>query len=241
MNQISTMRFVVLAIPMLALSVAAQDPATQPAAETPSSAPAPYLASGPRELFAKGVELAERGAVEQAKTVFKALTLAYPELPEPYINLAMLLAAEGSVEASADELEAAMRAHPVCRAAYDLEFQRRMGPYSETVLGTNPEASPGTVPPAASVSTVAGSSPPAPSTSVQRPAISGEVRAVRQAADPCLNFRPEPSSSAAVAECLPPDTQVRWLETAGDWSRVALRDGREGWMAAAFLEPVGSD
>ncbi len=213
-------------------------PAQDEASETPAAAPAPYLASAPQELFAKGVALAERGAVAEAGTLFKALTLAYPELPEPHINLAVLLADEGKVEASADELEAAMQAHPLCRAVIDLEFQRQMGLYSAAVLGA--PASPAASSPAVPVAAPSAPSPPAPPPSSPspppaRPATEGEIRVVRQAADPCLNFRPEPTAAAAALECLPPGTPVRWLETAGDWSRVALRDGRVGWMGAAYL------
>ncbi len=225
-----TMKFLIrpilIAVLMPAtLPLSAQDAASPRPAETPAAAPKPYLASGPQELFARGVELADRGAVEQARVLFKALTLAYPELPEPHINLAVLLADAGSVEASADELEAALHAHPLCRAAFDLEFQRQMGLYSAAVLGAPaPAASP--------AAPVAAPSPPPPA---QPPEIDGEVRVVRQAADPCLNFRSEPSGASAALECLPPGSRVRWLETAGDWSRVALRDGRVGWMAASFL------
>ncbi len=199
-------------------------------AQEPTAA-APYLASGPRELFSKGVELADRGAAEEAKTIFKALTLAYPDLPEPHINLAVLLADSGGTEESAEEIEAAMRAHPLCRAAFDLEFQRRMGPYSTTLLGT-------TTPPPVAESpagpALAARARPQPA---EQSGLAAAVRVVLEAADPCLNFRPEPSAGSAALECLPPGTRVRWLETAGDWSRVALRNGREGWMASSFLAP----
>ena len=173
-------------------------------------------------MFAKGVALIDRGAVQEAKTVFKALTLAYPELPEPHINLAVLLAAEDDFEGSAAEAEAAIMAHPICRAAFDLEFQRQIGPYSTAVLGSTQTPTPR--PPARSSAS--------PSDTVAAP----PRRVISQAADPCLNFRPEPKAAATALDCLSPGTPVRLLETAGGWSRVALRDGREGWMASAFLE-----
>ena len=230
-----TMKIFILSILIAVLTPAtlpAQDEARQPPAPAPATTPAPYLARGPAELFARAVALADRGAVQEARTLFKALTLAYPELPEPHINLAVLLADQGEVEASADELEAAMHAHPICRAAIELQFQRQMGLYSATVVGG---ASPPASSSAASAPPPRQAAPPPPAAPAPPPAIAGEVRVVRPAADPCLNFRLEPSSAAAALECLPPGTRVRWLETAGSWSRVALRDGREGWMAAAFL------
>ncbi len=63
----------------------------------------------------------------------------------------------------------------------------------------------------------------------------GAKRVIAEAADPCLNFRAEPVLEAPPLECLLPGTPVQLLETTGDWSRVALRDGREGWMARIFL------
>ncbi len=220
---------------LLILSVAAPYLAQEPVTATPA-APAPYLASGPRELFAKGVELADRGAVQEAKTIFKALTLAYPDLPEPHINLAVLLAAEGGTEESAQAAEAAMRAHPLCRAAFDLDFQRQIGPFGATLLDAvapapvaAPTPAPSPAPPVAA--------PPAARRPAALPVDFGDATRV-VTADPCLNFRPLPEATALATECLPPGTRVRWLETAGDWTRVALRDGREGWMATAFLTPI---
>ncbi len=225
MRPLSYFRLIAILI-LLVLPLTAQEPASPTPAET-SAAPAPYLASGPRELFAKAVALAESGAVAEAKTLFKALTLAYPELPEPHLNLAILLADEGSVEESADAAEAAMYAHPICRAVIDLDFQHQLGLYSSSALGTG---TPRTA--AAAATRVTPSS--TPSQTATR-AIATENRTIRQAADPCLNLRSQPSSSSPTIECVPPGTQVRWLETAGDWSRVVLSDGRVGWMAASFL------
>ncbi len=212
-----------LILPVLPL--AAQEPANPAATET-TAAPAPYLASGPRELFSKAVALAENGAVAEAKTLFKALTLAYPELPEPHLNLAVLLADEGDVDASADAAEAAMYAHPVCRAVIDLDFQHQLGLYSADVLSAGtPRAT------SSAANDIRPSSPPQPTSST----VANESRIVQQAADPCLNFRAQPSASSPAIECVPPGTRVRWLETTGDWSRVVLSDGRVGWMAASFL------
>lgn len=221
---------------LAAAAAPAQEPADEPRAAPTALVQGSDLASGPREMFLKGVELADRGAIEEAKTVFKALTLAYPELPEAHINLAVLLAAEGDEAEAADAAEAAIRAHPVCRAAFDLEFQRRISDYSATLLGT--------ATPAASVPAV----PAVPSTD-RRPlrigsselpraasAAVGSYRVVREDVS-CLHFRRQPSLEAVSLDCLPPGTWIRVRETAGDWGHVTLADGREGWMAAAYLAP----
>ncbi len=225
-----------LVILLAAVPSLAQDPAGRPAEPAGGGALAPYLASGPRELFARGVELAERGSVREAKALFRALTLAYPDLPEPHINLAVLLAAEGGTEESAQEAEAAIRAHPMCRAAFDLDFQHQLGSFSSGLLDAATRTRAAAPAPATSVPAPA---PPATPASVPaRPAaldFGDATRVVRQAADPCLNFRPQPLTTSTPVECLSPGIRIRLLETSGQWSRVALRDGREGWMAAAFL------
>ena len=110
-------------------SMFAQEPPTTPAASPQPGRPAeerlvPALVSEPRELFLKGVELFESGNFAQARTVFKALTLAFPEMPEPHVNLAVVLAAEGDEAGSANSAESALMAHPVCRAAFGLELLR---------------------------------------------------------------------------------------------------------------------
>ncbi len=157
--------------PLAAQETATPAPVTAAPAKTAAS-PAPYLASGPRELFAKAVALAEKGAVAEAKTLFKALTLAYPELPEPHLNLAILLADEGHVEQSADAAEAAMYAHPTCRAVVDLDFQRQLSLYSSNALATpHTPASPARVAPSSE------SPRTAPSASTQ------ESRVVRKEVD----------------------------------------------------------
>lgn len=63
---------------------------------------------------------------------------------------------------------------------------------------------------------------------------------VREATDPCLVLRSEPSAASARLDCLPPGTGVRPLERSGAWWRVVLFDGRTGWVAGSYLAPVVS-
>jgi Flp pilus assembly secretin CpaC len=65
-----------------------------------------------------------------------------------------------------------------------------------------------------------------------------ETWVVREATDPCLVLRLEPSSASARLDCLPPGTGVRPLERSGVWWRVRLTDGRTGWVAGSYLAPV---
>lgn len=74
-----------------------------------------YLAGKPKDaqaLFLKGLILGDLGKTNDAIEVFKSLTENYPELPEPYNNLAVLYAAQGRYELARNALELAIRTHP---------------------------------------------------------------------------------------------------------------------------------
>ena len=66
----------------------------------------------PRARFLKGVVDTEQGHVDAAMTVFRGLIEDYPELPEPYNNLAVLLAQRGEYESAKVALETAIRTAP---------------------------------------------------------------------------------------------------------------------------------
>jgi len=73
------------------------------------------LAKAPKEArprFLRGMVLMAQGRSGDALAVFRALTEDYPELPEPYNNLAVLHGARGDYEAARMALEAAVRARP---------------------------------------------------------------------------------------------------------------------------------
>lgn len=66
----------------------------------------------PRARFLKGVVETEQGQTDAAMAVFRGLIEDYPELPEPYNNLAVLLAQRGEYEAARSALETAIRTAP---------------------------------------------------------------------------------------------------------------------------------
>ena len=66
----------------------------------------------PRARFLKGVVEADLGHVDAAMTVFRGLIEDYPELPEPYNNLAVLLAQRGEYDNAKVALETAIRSAP---------------------------------------------------------------------------------------------------------------------------------
>jgi tetratricopeptide (TPR) repeat protein len=81
-----------------------------------------YLATKPRDAqgrFLKGLILVEQNKVPEAVDVFSKLSQDYPELPEPYNNLAVLYAAQGQYEKARQALEMSIRTHPSYATAYE--------------------------------------------------------------------------------------------------------------------------
>jgi len=72
-----------------------------------------------RARFLKGVILTEQSKTEEAIKVFTELTQDYPELPEPYNNLAVLYAGQGDYEKARKALEMAIRTHPSYAIAHE--------------------------------------------------------------------------------------------------------------------------
>ncbi|MBL8382303.1 MAG: tetratricopeptide repeat protein [Burkholderiales bacterium] len=81
-----------------------------------------YLAGKPRDaqgLFLKGLILTEQNRTGEAIAAFTRLTELYPELPEPYNNLAVLHAGSGQYEKARQALEMAIRTHPSYATAHE--------------------------------------------------------------------------------------------------------------------------
>ena len=73
-----------------------------------------YLAKNPRDpqmRFLKGLIQQDSGKTADALATFAKLTEDYPELPEPYNNLAVLYAAQGQLDKARMALETAIRAN----------------------------------------------------------------------------------------------------------------------------------
>lgn len=69
--------------------------------------------------FLRGVALTESGRHREAVEVFTTLTRDFPELPEPYNNLAVLHARNGDLEAARSALLEAIRIHPRYATAHE--------------------------------------------------------------------------------------------------------------------------
>lgn len=80
------------------------------------------LASKPKDAqarFLKGLIMTEQGNTAEAIRLFTALTEDYPELPEPYNNLAVLYAGQGQYDKAKHSLEMAIRTHPSYATAHE--------------------------------------------------------------------------------------------------------------------------
>ena len=81
-----------------------------------------HLAGNPRDAqmrFVRGVILSELGDTAGAREVFERLTEEYPELPEPYNNLAVIHASLGQLERARTLLEAALAIRPDYATAHE--------------------------------------------------------------------------------------------------------------------------
>jgi tetratricopeptide (TPR) repeat protein len=72
-----------------------------------------------RARFLKGLILTEQSKPADAIKVFTSLTEDYPELPEPYNNLAVLYASQGQYDKARKSLEMAIRTHPSYAIAHE--------------------------------------------------------------------------------------------------------------------------
>lgn len=81
-----------------------------------------YLIDNPKDAqarFLKGLILTEQGKSGDAIKIFSALTNDYPDLPEPYNNLAVLYASQGQYDKAKMLLERAISTHPSYATAHE--------------------------------------------------------------------------------------------------------------------------
>src|SRR6185295_7126415 len=73
----------------------------------------------PKARFLKGIILTEQGNTKDAIEIFTKLTQDYPNLPEPYNNLAVIYAGQGQYDKARTALEQSIRTHPSYATAYE--------------------------------------------------------------------------------------------------------------------------
>jgi tetratricopeptide (TPR) repeat protein len=81
-----------------------------------------HLAKNPKDArgrFMRGIIFTEQNKPNDAIKVFTELTQEFPELPEPYNNLAVLYASQGQYDKARTALEMAIRTHPSYATAHE--------------------------------------------------------------------------------------------------------------------------
>ena len=81
-----------------------------------------YLAHNPRDpqmRFLKGVAQSKAGDLDAATATYQALVEEYPEIPEPYNNLAVIYANQGQLDKAREALEMAVRNNPSYAVAHE--------------------------------------------------------------------------------------------------------------------------
>jgi tetratricopeptide (TPR) repeat protein len=76
-------------------------------------------AKNPQARFLKGVVHADRAETDAAIATFEALNQDYPELPEPYNNLAVIWARQGEYDKARKALELALLTRPDYAIAHE--------------------------------------------------------------------------------------------------------------------------
>ena len=207
-----------------------------------------YLSSKPADpqmRFLKGVIQRGLGKSAEAITTFTKLTEDYPELPEPYNNLAVLYAAQNQYDKARNALELAIRTNPSYATAHenlgDVYARLASQAYNKALQldGANAVVPPKLAlireifKPGSKGQTVA---PAAPATVAVPPVPT--TPAVAAASAPA----PKPSASAAVASAKPADTS----NAAHDSKAVeaAVRAWASAWSAKdlpAYLGAYGKE
>ena len=212
-----------------------------------------YLVGKPRDpqmRFLKGVIQTESGKSTEAIATFAKLTEDYPELPEPYNNLAVLYAGQSQFDKARAALEMAIRTNPSYATAHenlgDVYAKLASQAYSKALqLDSNNQG----VPPKLSLirnlfaadargarpaTSVATATPPAaPTPSAAAPTTKPSVAAAPAPAAP-----PIPTAPAPAAGDVERDVEAAVTAWANAWSskKVATYLGAYG---PAFTPPGG--
>lgn len=180
-----------------------------------------FLAAQPKDpqgRFVKGLILTEQKKVPEAIQVFTALTEDFPELPEPYNNLAVLYASQGNYDKAKAALELAIHTHPsyatahenlgdiyaqLARRAYDKALQLdKNNTAAQTKLSMVKDLfSAGSAKAAAPAQVAAAPAPATATPSTKTPPVkTAEVTPPKPATGKAGDAKPEPKAAAPAAK-----------------------------------------
>ncbi|SDM76276.1 nuclear transport factor 2 family protein [Polaromonas sp. JS666] len=172
-----------------------------------------YLASKPRDpqmRFFKGVIQTETGKANEAIATFTKITEDYPELPEPYNNMAVLYAGQSQFDKARAALEMAIRTNPSYATAHenlgDVYARLASQAYSKALQLDGGNAA---VPPKLALirnlfSADAKAQPQAAAKPAAGAQASGQVTAAAPAAAPAPAAKPAPAPAPAAAPAATP-------------------------------------
>lgn len=196
-----------------------------------------YLVSRPKDAqgrFLRGLILTELNRPADAIGVFSKLSEDYPELPEPYNNLAVLYAQQKQFDKARTALEMAIRTHPsyaiahenlgdiyakLASQAYDKALQLEGASVStqtklalvRELISTSTKGTVKPVPPVANVS------PPVAVAASQAKPVAANTNVV--ATTPAASTTNEPATATAPADPATADIRRAIADWAAAWSR----------------------
>lgn len=206
-------------------------------------------ARDPQMRFLRGVILTESGKTQDAIATFSKLTEDYPELPEPYNNLAVLYAGQSQFDKARAALEMAIRTNPSYATAHenlgDVYAKLASQAYSKALQldGTNPAVAPklslirnlfaADTRPGAAASVAAASATAKPAS----PAPAAPVAAATKPAVPAAAPAAAPVAPAGAADAQR-EVEAAVRTWAGAWSSKDM-SGYLGAYASSFAPPGG--
>jgi tetratricopeptide (TPR) repeat protein len=221
-----------------------------------------------RARFLKGLILTEQGKQVDAIKVFQGLSEDYPELPEPYNNLAVLYASQGQYDKARNALEMAIRTHPsyatahenlgdiyakMASQAYDKALaldkanasaQTKLNLIKDLFSTSAPRAKPVPAKDAktdvkASPPLVVATAPAAPSPAPTAAPAPAAPKAVEKPAEKPVAAKPEPKAEPVkTADAATTDA----LRTVNNWAKAWSGNDVDGYLAAYapdFKVPAG--
>lgn len=225
-----------------------------------------YLAAKPRDpqmRFLKGVIQRDSGKNTEAIATFTRLTEDYPELPEPYNNLAVLFAGQSQFDKARTALEMAIRTNPSYTTAHEnlgdvyaklasqaygkalqLDANNAAVPPKLALIRElfNPATSKGQRP-ASTLSTPAPAAPP-PVAAPAKPAPEPVVSKPATPAVPAANATPVQAAPVAAAPAAQPRAEPASGTDARKDVETAVRNWAKAWAARdmkGYLSAYGRD
>jgi Flp pilus assembly protein TadD/ketosteroid isomerase-like protein len=198
------------------------------------------LAAKPRDpqaRFLKGLIFTDQGNTKDAIDIFTKLTQDYPELPEPYNNLAVIYAAQGQYDKARVALEQSIRTHPSYATAYenlgDVYAKLASQAYDKALQIDS--SNKGAQNKLSLVRELVGGAAPAPIVVAQKPAAEAPKPAAEKA-------RPadKPAAEKPMAEKPAADASAEVLAAVNGWAQAWAKRDANGYLsyyAADFKVP----